>query len=202
LVGRVIGGLMWVGATGWLLLADAGDAGQAWELNGVLLLAVAAGVVAHELGHLLACLAVGAEVRAFRLGGERVAIRFRVRTVQVSLGWPYKGRVEYSGALSVGRRAVITLAGSLMDLALAGLALMSSAMAVSGQRARPLVAAALGLGVLGLVNLMPFRTRSGRLSDGTRLLEVRSDMHAAELLAAQETASRLLTWALRSPSHT
>jgi peptidase M50-like protein len=178
---------------GWLLLGYGGAPDQFWELYGVLFLAVAVGVVVHELGHLLACLAVGAEVKAFRIGGERVAIRFRVRTVQVSLGWPYKGRVEHGGVPSVGRQAVITLAGSLMDLALAGLVLMVSAMAASGQGARPVaVAAALGLGVIGLANLMPFRMRSGRLSDGARLFELRSYVRTAESLAAQKTANRLI----------
>lgn len=194
--GRTLSGLMWIGSAGWLMLAYGGTPGapsQLWALDGMFLLAAVAGAVAHELGHLLACLAVGAEVRAFSLGAERVAIRFRVRTVKVSLGWPYKGRVEYGGALSVGRRAVITLAGSLMDLALAGLVLIGSAMAVSGQEARPLVAAAaLGLGVVGLVNLTPFRIRSGRLSDGARLFELRSDVRAAESLAVEETATRLM----------
>jgi hypothetical protein len=184
-VGRTLAGLMWAGAVGCLLLVYAGTPNQFWELYGVLILAEAAGVVAHELGHMLACSAVGAEVKAFRLGSEHVAIRFRVRTVQVSLGWPYKGRVEYGGTLSAGRRAVITLAGSLMDLALAGLVLMVSAVAASGQGARALVVTiALGLGVTGLTNLMPFRMRSGRLSDGARLFELRSDVRTAELLAA------------------
>ena len=192
-VGRTLAGLIWAGAVGCLLFVYAGTPGQFWELYGVLVLAEAAGVVAHESGHLLACLAVGAEVRAFRLGSERVAIRFRARTVQVSLGWPYGGRVEYDGALSVRRRVVITLAGSLMDLALAGLVLMVSVMAASGQGARPLVVTvALGLGADGLVNLMPFRMRSGRLSDGARLFELRSDVRAAELRAAQKTANRLM----------
>ena len=153
-------------------------------------------VVAHELGHLLACRAVGVKVKAFRLGHERFAIRFRVQTVQVSLGLPYKGRVEHDGAASVGRRAVITLAGSLVDLALAGVALMVAAMAGSGQAARPLaVAVALGFAVTGLANLMPFRSRSGRLSDGARLFELRSDVRTAELRAVQKKAAGCCGWA-------
>jgi hypothetical protein len=86
------------------------------ELPAVFVAATLAAVVAHELGHLLACLALGVKVKAFRLGDERLAIRFRVQTVQVSLGFPYKGRVQHEGAPSVGRGAVITLAGSLADL--------------------------------------------------------------------------------------
>lgn len=196
-VGRTLAGLMWFCALGWPSVAYDGMPGtpdQFWELYGVFFLAVAVGVVAHEFGHLLACLAVGAEVKAFRLGGERATIRFRVRTVQVSLGWPYKGQVRYDGVLSVRRRAVITLGGPLMDLALAGLVLMVSAMAASGPRVRPLmVTAALALGADGLASsLMPFRMRSGRLSDGARLFELRSDVRTARLRAAQQAAGRLL----------
>jgi hypothetical protein len=164
----------------------------AGELLGVLLLTALAAVVAHELGHLLACLALGAKVKEFRLGHDRYAIRFRVRTVQVWLGLPYRGRVLHEGARSVGRRAAITLAGSLADLALAGLALIISATAASGQPARALaVAVALGFAVVGLGGLMPYRSRSKRLSDGARLLELRSDTRTAQLRAIQNRAARL-----------
>ncbi len=54
----------------------------------VLSLATMVAVVVHELGHLVACRAVGAEVKAFQLGGKR-AVRFRAGTVEVSLGLPY-----------------------------------------------------------------------------------------------------------------
>jgi hypothetical protein len=196
-VGRTVNALMLGGACGVLAVAYGGPAAvqnQAWVLFGVLFLAVAAGVVVHELGHLLACLAVGAKVKEFRLGGEQRAIRFHVRTVKVSLGWPYQGRVQYDGALSRWRQAVVTLAGSFADLAFAGLALaVGSATAASGQSARPLVVAAvLGFGVLGLSNLMPFRTRSGRLSDGARLLELPFAARTAQLLAVRKKATRLL----------
>jgi hypothetical protein len=194
-VGRTLAALIWVGAFGWLLLVygrTPGAPDRPLELYGVFLLAAAAGVVTHEFGHLLACLAVGAEVRAFRIGDERSAIRFRVRTVQVSLGWPYRGQVEHGGVVSVGRRAVITLAGSLMNLALAGLVLLVSVMVASGQGARPLtVAAALALGAGGLASLMPLRRR-GRLSDGARLFELRSDVRTTELRAVHKTATRLM----------
>jgi len=186
LVGRMMTGLMWLATLA--VLVAAGTLARPWQLSVVFLLSAAGGVVAHELGHLLACLAAGAQVKAFRLGPERAAIRFRVRSVQVSLGWPYQGRVEYTAAPSVARRAMITLAGSLTQLALACVAL-----AFSASGTRPLVVAvALGLGVHGLINLMPFRLRSGRLSDGARLFELRSDARAAAVLAAQKTAARLV----------
>jgi hypothetical protein len=187
LAGQIMTWLIGLAALG-VLLASARPLAGPWELPVVFLLSVAGGVVAHELGHLLACLAVGATVKAFRLGPERPAIRFRVRSVQVSLGWPYQGRVEYAAGSSVGRRVVITLAGSLTQLVLAWVAW---AFSVSGER--PLVvAAAVGFGFTGLTNLMPFRLRSGRLSDGARLFELRSDAHTAAALEAQKTAARLL----------
>jgi hypothetical protein len=194
-VGRTTARLIWIGAIVFLDLAYGGTPqgrDYSLELPAVLVVAALVAVVAHELGHLLACLAVGVKVKAFRLGDERYAIRFRVQTVQVSLGLPYKGRVEYDGAASVGRRAVITLAGSLVDLALAGLAL-GWAMAGAGQAARPTaVAIALGFAVIGLSGLLPYRSRSGRLSDGARLFELRSDADTAELRAMQKKAARLL----------
>jgi hypothetical protein len=194
--GQTLAVLVVLAGLGWPLLAYSEPP---WTLGrflaqyGMLSLALLAGVVVYELGHLLACRAVGAEVKAFRLGGRRAWIRFRAGTVQVSLGWPYRGRVEYGGAPSVWRRAAITLAGSLADLALAGLVLASSAAVASGHGTPPLVVtAADGLAMTGLVNLMPFRTRSGELTDGARLFELRSGVAASRLLAAAQAAARLL----------
>jgi hypothetical protein len=173
-------------------------AGARGTLNGslalgfvVLSLATMVAVVAHELGHLVACRAVGAEVKAFQLGGKR-AVRFRAGTVEVSLGLPYSGRVTYTDVLSVWRRVVITLAGPLVDLALGGLLLGGWVAAGSGPGIPPLVViAAGGFTVVGLTNLMPFRARSGRLTDGARLFEHRSGVDAARLAVAAQTASRL-----------
>jgi hypothetical protein len=194
-VGQTTALLLWVGAIA-LLPRGYGGTPQGPSNSLVLAVFVAAtlvAVIAHELGHLLACRAVGVTVKAFRLGHERFAIRFRLQTVQVSLGLPYKGRVEHDGSPSVGRRAVITLAGSMADLALACLVLMGSEIAASGQAARPLgVAVALGFAVTGLANLLPYRSRSGRLSDGARLFELPSVARAAQLRAVQKKAGRLV----------
>jgi hypothetical protein len=156
-------------------------------------LAVMAGVVVHELGHLLACRALGAQVTAFQLGGTKAAIRFRAGRVKVSIGWPYRGRVSYTGALSVWRRAVFTLAGALADLALAGLLLAGWAALASWRGIPPLAfVAADGLAVTGLFSLMPFRTRSGELTDGAQLFELRSGVAAARLATARQAAAGLL----------
>jgi len=193
-VGRTLAALVVLVGVGLPMLAYGGSPGAQFQflaVGGVLFLAPQAGVVVHELGHVLACRAVGAEVKAFRLGGARAAVRFRVGTVQVSLGWPYRGRVRFDGAFSPWRRAVIALAGPFTDLAAAGLVLASSAAAVA--RTPPLViAAADGLAMAGLLNLLPYRTRSGGLTDGAQLFELRSGIAAAKLRAARQSADRLL----------
>lgn len=195
-VGRTLAALVAFVGFGFPLLAYSGQSGvehQLLTLYGVIALALLVGVVVHELGHLVACRAVGAEVREFRIGGTRGLVRFRAGTVRVSLGWPYRGRVEYDGAFSLWRRAVIVLAGSLADLALAALVLAGSAAVASGRGTSPLVVtAADGLAMAGLLNLMPFRARSGALTDGARLLELRSGIAAAKLRAVRLAATRLL----------
>jgi Peptidase family M50 len=195
--GQTTAQLLWLGAILFVSLAydDGTPQGSAksWEVPAAFAAATLVAVVAHELGHLLACRAVGVKVTAFRLGAERYAIRFRVQTVQLSLGLPYKGRVEYEGSSSAAGRAVITLAGSLVDLALAGAVLVGSAMAASGHSAGPVaVAVVLGFAVTGLANLLPYRSRSGRLSDGARLFELRSGGRTAQLREVQKKATRLL----------
>lgn len=161
-----------------------------WELYLALALASMVGVVLHELGHLLACRAAGGRVKAFQIGSEHFAIRFRVRTVQVSLGVPYRGQVQYEGVRSPGRSAVVVLSGPLTSLLLAGLALASLPVLGPGTN-RLAVAVALGFGIPGLGNLMPFKSRAGRLNDGARLLALRSAARAAGTTEAARTAMRL-----------
>ncbi|HEY5399618.1 MAG TPA: hypothetical protein VIL16_29960 [Trebonia sp.] len=87
LVGSTISALLRVVAIGWLVFAYGRAPTAETHLPALYIvyaLAFAIAVVVHEFGHLLACLAVGAQVRAFRLGDERSAIRFRARTVALS----------------------------------------------------------------------------------------------------------------------
>ena len=90
-VGRTLAVL--IGSVGVLfpVLAYAGAPGAQGQFlaqYATLSLALLAGIVAHELGHLLACRAVGAEVKAFRLGGRRAVIRFRAGNIQRRTGTP------------------------------------------------------------------------------------------------------------------
>jgi hypothetical protein len=71
--------------------------------------------------------------------------------------------------------------------------LTGSAAAASGQAAQPVAAVvALGFAVTGLANLVPYRSRSGRLSDGARVFQLRSVARATQLSAVQKQATRLL----------
>jgi len=159
----------------------------------VLIVGQAVAVVVHELGHLVAAVAVRAKIHAFRLGRDDSLIQFHVRGVLVVLGWPRHGRVEYLSVPSVWKRSVITLAGPLADLLLAAVVL-AAPLPVS----RPM-ADVFGLAVAlrGLANLMPFKTRAGRLSDGASLLEVagrvrrqRAALDVAALKAGGESLDR------------
>jgi len=160
-----------------------------------------AGTVLHELGHLVAGLAVGGKVTAFSLGGKR-AMRFRVRGVPVSLGVLYRGSVRLEGVPSVGRQALFTVAGPLVSFVIAAV-LLALALA-TGQSATRLVLAFLTLpfGLATTLSLIPHRTRAGRANDGARLLllrdaaVVREDLEApaasAAALPQPERTDRLL----------
>lgn len=196
--GRVLGATIVGCVVIFVLLVYGGSPGDPGEPSEPALLATfiltpPVGVVWHELGHLLACLALGAQVKEFRLGGKKAAIRFRVRSVQVSLGWPYAGLVRYEGARSVWRRALIGLAGPVAHFALAGIALLISVLVGRGHQAAGLMTvAAVMLAASGLLNLIPIQTRSGSRSDGARLLDLRSERRTRELAAVRSTAQRLL----------
>jgi hypothetical protein len=145
------------------------------------LIGLPATVAVHEAGHLLACLALRVRVHDIQLGnGKPPRLRFTVGGVEVSLGAPYTGRVLHATAPSAGRGALISAAGPLANL-IAAAALFSA-----GQRGNLAAAAAqfavghvgnvgvIGLALLmtrtGVQNLLPYRTRAGRFSDGARLL--------------------------------
>jgi hypothetical protein len=164
-------------------------------------------VAVHEAGHLLACLALRAKVRGVQFGnGKSAWLRFTVRGVEVLIGAPYSGRVLYADATSASRRAIITAAGALANLAAAAALFAASpwrtpvaAAAPSSldQRWNPIVAATLfvaghagnvaafGLALLmlvvGVTNLLPYRMRSGRPTDGARLLGLLGGPFAAAL---------------------
>src|SRR6201992_239338 len=151
-------------------------------------------MVLHECGHLLACLAAGVKVRAFRLGRPgRKALQFQVRGVTVALGIPLAGRVEHDPVASRWRMALVVLAGLLADLVVAGTLLavgLATGPRLGGTLFLPvyqatLLAVAVTVGVIGITNLLPFRTRQGRLTEGARLLAL-SSPRLARLLPQEQ----------------
>src|SRR5215469_5358665 len=108
------------GLAGWVVFAWSGrTGGQAPPLlYAVFYVAWSGGnavsVPVHEGGHALACKAVRVKVLGFHVGKTgKAAFRFRVRDTQVTLGWPYSGRVEYEPMKSRQKNTVIRLAGPL-----------------------------------------------------------------------------------------
>jgi Peptidase family M50 len=139
------------------------------------------GVVVHEAGHLLACLAFRVQVRGVQIGnGKSPRLRFTVRGVEVSLGLPYSGLVRYTDPVSAVRRAIITAAGSLANLIAAaalftvgprGILAVTAALFSAGHAGTLcLLGIALLMTLIGVINLLPFRERNGRPTDGARLL--------------------------------
>jgi len=182
-VGRVLEALMWVGllvSLPWLYSPHWWRFGP-W-FSGVyllLLFVVLAGVwvavVVHELGHLVVALALRAKIRGFRIGAENALFRVTIRRFRLVIGSPFHGgAVHYEGASSAWKRASITLAGPLADLVLACVVLSVRwpVMPAFTQ------AFAEALALVGLRNLLPFRSKTGQLSDGARLLETRADVRA------------------------
>jgi Peptidase family M50 len=160
-------------------------------LVAVVLVGVWAAVVIHEIGHLVVALAIGAKVRGFRVGAKDSAFQVDLGKFHLVIGSPsHGGAVHYEAMPSVWKRASITLAGPLTDLMVAGVVL-----AVRLPVKPPITHAfAAAFVLVGLRNLVPTRTRTGRLSDGARLLAVRADVRAqrmgAELLKFNRGGSR------------
>lgn len=134
----------------------------------------AVSVLVHEGGHALACTALRVKVLGFHVGktGKR-AFRFRVRDTRVTLGWPYSGRVEHEPVKSRQKNTVIRLAGPLATIIPAGVMVAVGFRLLEPGLARAILICVAGVFSLrGIANLMPYRTREGRLSDGAALLSL------------------------------
>jgi len=148
----------------------------AWTIA-LAVVGIPAAVALHEAGHAVACLALGARIRAVHLGnGESAWLRFTVRDVKFSFGNPYMGRVEHELARTVGRGAFITAAGSLANfVAAAGL------FAIGRPANWGIIALAVIMAVVGVRGLLPYRARNGRLTDGANLLALLGGQFAAAM---------------------
>jgi hypothetical protein len=153
----------------------------------VVLMGLWMGVVVHEFGHLAVALAVGAKVRGFRIGAENALFRVSVRGFRLVIGSPFHGgAVHYEAMPSVWKRASITLAGPLADLVFAGVVL-SVRLPVMPAFTQAFAAT---LAMVGVRNLVPFRARTGALSDGARLFSLRADVRAQRMVAELLTFTR------------
>jgi hypothetical protein len=166
---------------------------------------IAVGVVVHECGHLLACQALGAEVRGFHIGSPRkgaLGLRFRFRGVPVSLGVPFAGQVEHAPMDSAWQRAAVMASGSLADLVVAGVLATVSLGLPSRPGQTITISLAIVSGAVGASNLLPFQTsRAGGLSDGARLLMLGNGRLASALRSHERAAAgRGTPWHHASPA--
>ena len=153
--GRFVAGLTGLGVIVAIFLpAETHDPGASssavlyWTIA-LAVVGVPAAVAIHEAGHAVACLALGAQIRAVYLGsGESTWLRFTVSGVKVSLGNPYMGRVEHEIASSVARGAFITAAGSLTNFIVAG-----ALLAAAGPGDRGIAGLALLIWLFGVIGI-------------------------------------------------
>jgi hypothetical protein len=169
------------GLAGWVLVAWSGwTGGQAPPLLYAVVFYVAwigvnaVSVLVHEGGHALACKACRVKILGFHVGKTgKAAFRFRVRDTRVTLGWPYSGRVEHEPVKSRQKNTVIRLAGPLATIIPAGVMVAVGFGLPQPGLARAILISVAGVfGLRGIANLMPFRTREGRLTDGAALLSM------------------------------
>lgn len=140
----------------------------------VLLLAgLAAGVVVHELSHLLSALATGAPVRGLYLGAPPTVLSFPAGKVRVHLGPAPRGRVRFWALPPPGATAVIAAAGPLANLLMAGLTF------VTLRKYAEAAALAWVWAGLGATNLVPVHMAPGQPSDGATILRALGRHRAA-----------------------
>jgi hypothetical protein len=138
---------------------------------------VVAGILVHELGHVVGGLLVRRRVSAIYLGAPPGRITIKLGSTHVHLGLRMGGEVQLRGEpLSPRRNAIFLAAGSAANLASAPLLLL-----LPLPRWESGFLAALTV-VGGLENLVPFETRNGTTTDGMKLWQIRPRVRAeAEL---------------------
>jgi Zn-dependent protease len=129
-------------------------------------------IIIHEFGHFAGARMLKVGVRAIYLGGPPATVRLRIGKTPVYLGIRLKGMVWHDPAGTPARAALITAAGPAANLLAAFLALaVSEVLAKPAERTLTLGFAVIFAG-FGVANLLPFRSRAGRLSDGGRILQL------------------------------
>jgi hypothetical protein len=166
-----------------------------WSLV-LLFIGVPVTVVVHEAGHAWACLVLGVEVRAIRLGLEAPGRpRFTAGKFTVSLP-VVTGLVEHGDARSAGRGALLAAAGPLANL------IVAATLACAVAAARSANGYVLGLACLmagvGVSSLMPSWSKSGGPSDGARVLAAAGGQFAEAVRVRDASEWRMLSEAPRA----
>lgn len=167
---------------------------------GTLLLAI----VLHELAHLGTARLLGVPVAVIHIGGPPALVSIPLGSTKLGLGIRLRGNVQLGQHPRAGRRALLVAAGPLANLATAAVVL---ALPLPGWVIWTVAPISAGL---GLANLVPFRQRDGRISDGATLLRLpaqrRAEKDLDRLLASPDwpgqadAADRLLAgWHRKAP---
>ena len=167
---QVVGGLIAACAVLGAALTAAADGFERGTVSVFCGLVLA--IVVHELGHLLAARLAGAQVAAIDIGGPPALVTFRLGGIRLGLGWRPRGLVRLTRPLAAGRTALVVLAGPLASLLMAVVLL-----AVPAPVWLSWPVALLSAGV-GLVSLVPQRSRAGRSSDGAVLAGLPGQLRA------------------------
>jgi hypothetical protein len=148
----------------------------------VIYVAMMAAIAIHELGHYLALRLLGHQPKAIYIGAPPKLIKAG-RATPVYLGLVPRGRVQWGVVPSSVHVAVTLLAGPVANLVTAPLALLLPLDGTLGYSVALIFALAF------LTNLLPYRMRTGGLSDGAALLRlparVRSEREVRLLLESQ-----------------
>lgn len=161
-----------------------------WPLA-LLVVGGSVAVVVHEAGHAYACLFLGVKVRAIYLGYDAPNWpRFTVGRFTVILPPSFGGRVEHEGTPSARRSALITAAGPLANLIIA--AMLAGEIAAAHSTNGYVLGFVCMMAGMGVSNLMPFRSRSGKLTDGARLLAALAGGQFAEAVRFRDANSWLM----------
>lgn len=196
-VGRVLAAVIQVGTllAGYFLPSSLDTPGPLalkalWPFA-LLVVGGSAAIVVHEAGHAYACLFLRVKVRAIYLGYDAPNWpRFTVGRFTVILPPSFGGRVEHEGTPSARRSALITAAGPLANLIIA--AMLAGEVAAAHSTNGYVLGFVCMMAGVGVSNLMPFRSRSGRLTDGASLLAALAGGQFAEAVRFRDGNSWLM----------
>jgi hypothetical protein len=154
----------------------------------IVYVASMAAIVVHECGHFLMARLLHEPVTGIALGSPPTWVTVGPSVMRIHIGPVPHGRVYLTNRVSAGRSALVTAAGPAANMLTAPLPL---ALPVY----RPVTyALALIFAVVGVTNLLPYRAKAGRLSDGATLLRApargRADKDVGRLLADPDWAGR------------